>query len=180
MESKKIKIQICDGPDGCGRILADYYTCPQRCDWTHHGHQSKYRDKVNNAPLMSRLTVCEFDIAALTPTPDVQGRAAELPAFSCIHCLPIQCGCPCHAKCIGCPLDRGKQHVPSCPKSAVVTRVGRCRPRYAGSGDGIEGLIIRGVKEAVYQIAGEHNSYMALRDQHPGWTRKEPTENDVT
>jgi hypothetical protein len=57
---KKLKIQICDGIDGCGRIIADRYGCPQRCDWTKHHHQKKYQDNVENAPLMRQTIVVEI------------------------------------------------------------------------------------------------------------------------
>lgn len=57
---KKFKIQICDGSNGCGRIIADSYRYPQRCDWTRHEHQSKYRGKIDNAPLMRKMVVREW------------------------------------------------------------------------------------------------------------------------
>jgi len=59
--TKTYKIQICDGVDGCGHIIRDTYTCPQRCEWRKHEHQSKYRGKVNNAPLMRKLVAREVE-----------------------------------------------------------------------------------------------------------------------
>lgn len=57
---KQYAIQICDGEFGCGRIIKDEYEYPQRCDWTKHEHQPKYRNKLENAPLMRKTIFVEF------------------------------------------------------------------------------------------------------------------------
>ena len=58
-----LKIQICDGPDGCGRIFEDKYGVPQRCAWQQHIQQPKYSDpmKLDNAPTCRQVTVILVD-----------------------------------------------------------------------------------------------------------------------
>jgi hypothetical protein len=57
--AKILKIQICDGKDGCGKVIQDMYTCPQICDWLRHKHQKKYKNQIINAPSMRKITVME-------------------------------------------------------------------------------------------------------------------------
>lgn len=58
-----LKIQICDGPHGCGRIITDSYETEQQCDWfAHEDDGVEYfapGQPWRNAPLMRRTEVIE-------------------------------------------------------------------------------------------------------------------------